>query len=96
MPKVDPNRDKKAIDTMVRKITAIAKKHCKQSVVDHGKHGDEYYISVECPPTILDYMEEVVDKSPFATLVKGESHEGHYDWGLDMYIKDCDIVYFKL
>ncbi len=81
---------------MVRKITAIAKKHCKQSVVEHGKSGAEHYIQVECPPSILMDMEDVVEASPLATLVKGESHEGHYDWGLDMYIKDCDIVYFKL
>jgi hypothetical protein len=90
-------RDKKEVDAIIAKITKLAKpKQTEYCDIHVSNKGRTYWIEVESPEQIADYMGDIVRKSPNANLIKEEEYPGHFDWAADTYIKDRSCVEFKM
>jgi Uri superfamily endonuclease len=100
MPAVDPNRDLKDAEAILKRITKRMKKECKpHGDIDYHVSRDSgfqiHYIIVECHDSFGWAMEEEVARSKFAKLLGCTDHEGWYDWPSDTYHKPTTMISFR-
>ena len=98
MAEVTAQTIQKELNTIQRKIKALAAKHPYHKVEDFGPIGEGvWFAQVSGPETLGDQLEEIIDSSPRAIRVgRSKRYSGSFDWASQTYIKDADTITFKL
>ncbi len=87
------------IDKLVKEIEKL--KPYTQCKVDVSRYSQtdisqKWFISLETPENVLDYMEAIIEKDPYMHILFSGMTPGKYDWSYDVYNRDYCWVKFLI